>query len=54
LKKCVLGINKLNEQYNFIMTIEAEDIYKKLIKISKKQGLTEEETEKIIEENRDW
>jgi hypothetical protein len=54
LKKCIIGINNLNRKSNFIMTIEAEEIYSKLISISKKYGIKETETEKIIEENRDW
>jgi hypothetical protein len=54
LKKCVAGINKLNEKYNFIMTIEAEELYEELVKISKEKGLLEEVAEKIIEDNRDW
>jgi hypothetical protein len=54
LKKCIIGINNLNRKNNFIMTIEAEEIYTKLINISKKHGIKETETEKIIEENRDW
>jgi hypothetical protein len=54
LKKCIVGINKLNKKYNFIMTIEAEELYEKLIKISKDKGILEEEVEKIIEDNRDW
>lgn len=54
LKKCIVGINKLNEKYNFIMTIEAEELYEKLIEISIEKGISEEETEKIIEDNREW
>jgi hypothetical protein len=52
LKKCMNRINKLNEKNNFIMTIEAEDIYDLLEKISKKHGI--KDFEKIIEENREW
>ena len=52
LKNCVNGINKLNKRYNFIMTVEAEDIYNILEKISKKHKF--KDYEKIIEENRDW
>jgi hypothetical protein len=54
LKKCITGINKLNKKYNFITTIDAEELYMKLIKISKDKGILEEEAEKIIEDNRDW
>jgi hypothetical protein len=52
LKKCISAINKLNEKNNFIMTIEAEDIYDVLEKISKKHRL--KNFEKIIEDNREW
>jgi hypothetical protein len=54
LKKSVIGINKLNEKNNFIMTTEAENIYDKLVEISIKHGIKEAEAEKIIEDNRDW
>ena len=54
LKKCIIGINKLNEKYNFIMTLEAEELCNRLIEISKYKGILEEEAEKIIENNREW
>jgi hypothetical protein len=54
LKKCVIGINKLDNEYHFIMTAEAEELYEKLIKISEEKGLIENDAEKIIEEHRDW
>jgi hypothetical protein len=52
LKKCINAINKLDERYHFIMTMEAEDIYNVLIKISKKHKFND--FEKIMEENREW
>lgn len=52
LKKCVNGINKLEEKYSFIGTIEREDIYMVLEKISKKHDFND--FEEIIENNRDW
>jgi hypothetical protein len=54
LKKCVSGINKLDSKFHFIETTEAEKLYEKLMKISISKGLSEEEAEKIIEDNRDW
>jgi len=54
LKKCVSSLNKLNDKLNFIMTIEAENLFEKLIEISVKFGLTENEAIDIIENNRDW
>ncbi|MDR1315534.1 MAG: hypothetical protein LBK13_01565 [Spirochaetales bacterium] len=52
LRKCINAINKLNEKNNFIMTIEAEDIYDLLEELSKKHGI--KDFEKTIEDNREW
>ena len=54
LKKCVSAFNKLNDKLNFIMTIEAENLFNKLIELSVKYGLSENEANEIIENNRDW
>ena len=54
LKKCVNAINKLDENNNFIGTIEMEDIYNILEKISKKHGINDSDFEKVVEENREW
>lgn len=54
LRKCIKSINKLDEKYSFIGTIEREDIYDILGRISQKHGVNENDFEKIMEENRDW
>jgi hypothetical protein len=54
LKKCVSAFNKLNDKLNYIMTIEAESLLNKLIELSVKYGLSENEANEIIENNRDW
>jgi hypothetical protein len=54
LKKCIKSINKLDENDPFICTIEREGIYEKLMNISMEKGISEEDAEKIIEDNRDW
>lgn len=54
LKKCVSSLNKLNDKLNFIMTIEAENLFDKLIELSIKYRLPENEADEIIENNRDW
>lgn len=54
LKKAVIAINKLDEKFGFISTIEAENIIDQLVEISTKKGLSEQEAALIIEGNREW
>ncbi len=54
LRKTVIAINKLDDKYNFITTIESEQIFEKLISISSKTKVKKVEIIKIIEENRNW
>lgn len=54
LKKAIISINKIEEKLNFITTIEAENIYNKLIEIATQKGLSETETIEIIETEREW
>jgi hypothetical protein len=54
LKKCVVAINRLNHKLNFITTIEAENLFDQIIKLSINFGLTDIESNDIIEKNRDW
>lgn len=54
LKKCVVAINRLNEKLNFITTIEAENLFDKLLSLSKKLGFDDSSANDIIENNRDW
>ena len=54
LKKCVETINKIDSKNLHIGTIEREDIFNKLIEISKIKEIEIVNAEKIIEDNRDW
>lgn len=54
LKKAIVSVNKIEEKFNFITTIEAEDIYEKLIEISISKGISESEAIEIIETGREW
>ena len=54
LKKCIVGINKLDAKDHFLHTTEREDLYEKLMNISMEMGISEKDAEKIIEDNRDW
>lgn len=54
LAKTVIAINKLDEKYHFIDTIERENIFDKLIEIAQKQNITSDVATQIIDENRDW
>ncbi|MFH6993733.1 hypothetical protein [Flavobacterium sp. FlaQc-48] len=54
LKKAITSINKIEEKFNFITTIEAENIYDKLVEIAIRKGLSENEAIEIIETEREW
>ncbi|MET3028020.1 hypothetical protein ABXT06_15175 [Flavobacterium sp. UW10123] len=54
LKKSIVAINRLNEKLNFITTIEAENLFDKLLSLSKELGLDDFKANEIIENNRDW
>jgi hypothetical protein len=54
LKKAVLALNKLEEKFNFINTIEAEHLHEKLMEIAIKKELSDQRARTIIEANRDW
>lgn len=54
LKKAVIAINKLDEKYNFISTIEAENLVEKLLEISITKGMLQQEAMEIVDSNRDW
>jgi hypothetical protein len=54
LRKCIETINKVDEKFSHIGTIERENLVEKLIEISIAKELDEELVETIIEENRDW
>ena len=49
LRTCVQKINKLDEKHNFITTIERENLYDKLMELSKKYEICEEKAIEIIE-----
>ncbi|SHL73587.1 hypothetical protein [Flavobacterium chilense] len=54
LKKCVVALNKLEDKLHFITTIEAENLFDKLIDLAIKYGLSDADADEIIENNRDW
>jgi hypothetical protein len=54
LKKAVLAINKLDEKYNCIYTIEAEQIHEKLNEIATSKNIKSVEANQIIDLNREW
>jgi len=54
LKKCIEAINKVDEKFSHIGTIEREYLVEKLIDISIAKELDEKLADNIIEENRDW
>lgn len=54
LKKCVVAINKLDDKLNFITTIEAEDLFTKLVKLAVKLGLTQADATTIVDQSRMW
>lgn len=54
LKKCVENINKVDLKHSHIGTIEREDLFDKLIEISKTKEIEFLNAEIIINENRDW
>ena len=54
LKKCIEVINKVDEKFSHIGTIEREYLVEKLIDISIAKELDEKLADNIIEENRDW
>ncbi len=54
LKQCVERINKLDEKYSYIGTIEREDIFETLLEIAKNKEIEENKAFKLIDVNRNW
>ena len=54
LIRCIEAINKIDEKFFHIGTIEREALVEKLIEISIAKELNQELAETLIEENRDW
>lgn len=53
-KKSVIKINKLDEKYNFITTIEAEGLFDKYTAVIEKLDISEADALQIIEKYREW
>lgn len=54
LKKFVIKINKLDEKYNVITTIEAEGLFDKYEAIIEKLAIPKADALQIIEKYREW
>ncbi|MGB4812094.1 MAG: hypothetical protein WBP13_06390 [Methylophilaceae bacterium] len=54
LKKAVMDINKLDDKFSFIGTIEAEAIVEVLTEIAEKRGQTDQQAILTIDQHRNW
>lgn len=54
LKKCIETLNKIDEKYSHIGTIERDEIYEKLLSITSTKEIDEQIAVKIIEKYREW